>query len=132
MDVMALLHQALEASSKLREMAKKIENAEFKIVLADLHSSLADAKLESGELKMKLAAALDQIAALNAQLQIKEMIAPTYTSEGVYTFSGGSGRFCTACWDDGQHKIRLTAVPEDFRFAGKWSCPRCKSYYSPE
>lgn len=55
MDVMALLHQALEASSKLREMAKKIENAEFKIVLADLHSSLADAKLESGELKMKLA-----------------------------------------------------------------------------
>lgn len=132
MDVMALIQQALDASSKLRELSKKIEDAEFKMLLADLHSALADAKLESGELKMKLAAAQEQVLSLQQQLTQKQQTRPTYTDEGVYSFDGETGRFCTGCWDVHQRKVRLTAVPEDFHFAGKWSCPSCDAHYGGE
>lgn len=132
MDIIALLQQALDTSNKLRDLAKKVGDADFKMLVADLHSELGDAKLESGELKMKLAAAHEQIAHLQTLLKQKSADQPTYTHEGVYSFDGEVGRFCTACWDDGQLRVRLSNVARDFHFAGKWMCPKCEAHYSPE
>jgi len=129
---MALIQQALDASTKLRELAKKVGDAEFKMLLADLHSALADAKLESGELKMKLAATQEQVLSLQQQLAQREQSKPIYTDEGVYSFNGENGRFCTGCWDLNQRKVRLAAIPEDFQFAGKWECPGCNAHYGGE
>ncbi|RON42288.1 hypothetical protein [Pseudomonas brassicacearum] len=130
MDVMALLQQALDASTKLRELSKKIEDADFRMLLADLHSALADAKLESGDLKMKLAAAQERVLDLEQQLADRQAGEPSYTEEGVYSFAGESGRFCTSCWDDGKKRVRLSSMPADFDFAGKWTCPKCKACYA--
>lgn len=132
MDIIALLQQALDASNKLRDLAKKVGDADFKMLVADLHSALGDAKLESGELKIKLAAAQDQIVLLQAQVKQKTAGQPIYTGEGVYSFEGEAGRFCTSCWDVGEHRVRLANVSSDFHFAGKWSCPKCKAYYGAE
>ncbi|MNF44742.1 hypothetical protein D3C84_258590 [compost metagenome] len=123
MDIIALLQQALDASNKLRDLAKKVGDADFKMLVADLHSALGDAKLESGELKMKLAAAQDQIILLQAQIKQKADGKPTYTSEGVYSFDGETGRFCTSCWDVGERRVRLANVPSDFHFAGNGCAP---------
>ncbi|OWJ91100.1 hypothetical protein B6S59_25345 [Pseudomonas sp. A46] len=131
MDVMALIQQALDASTKLRELSKKVGDAEFKMLLADLHSALADAKLESNELKMRLASAQDEVLTLQQLLAQREQSKPTYTDEGLYSFDG-EGRFCTGCWDVHQRKVRLAAVPEDFHFAGKWQCPACNAHYGGE
>ncbi|RMO05532.1 hypothetical protein ALQ48_01957 [Pseudomonas coronafaciens pv. zizaniae] len=79
MDIIALLQQALDASNNLRDLAKKVGDADFKMLVADLHSALGDAKLESGELKMKLAAAQDRIALLQAQINQSATGQPTYT-----------------------------------------------------
>jgi len=132
MDVMSLIQQALDASNKLRELSKKIEDAEFKMLLADLHSALADAKLESGDLKMKLALAQEQVHSLQQELKEKPQARPIYSSEGLYDFEGELGRFCTACWDVRQQKVRVSEVAADFHFAGRWKCPSCNSRYCPE
>ncbi|MCX2691267.1 hypothetical protein OO256_11000, partial [Pseudomonas sp. DCB_CB] len=54
---------------------------------------------------------------------------PTYNSEGVYTFEGEVGRFCTACWDSDERKMRLTDLASEFRFVGQWECPKCHAGY---
>ncbi|MEE1991495.1 hypothetical protein QPL90_08220 [Pseudomonas syringae pv. syringae] len=132
MDIIALLQQALDASNKLRDLAKKVGDADFKMLVADLNSALGDAKLESGDLKMRLAAAHDQIALLETQIKQKATGQPTYTDEGVYSFDGEAGRFCTSCWDASQLRVRLSNVAPDFYFAGRWMCPKCNAHYSPE
>jgi hypothetical protein len=132
MDVVTLIQQALEASTKLRELSKKVGDADFKMVLAELHSALADAKLESVDIKMQLAAAQEQILELQQQLHRKEHDKPQVTAEDTYTFEGETGHFCTACWDVHQRKVRLSVMPVDFQFAGKWRCPSCRSNYGGE
>ncbi|MEX0297141.1 hypothetical protein AAH995_28190 [Pseudomonas putida] len=82
MDLMALIQQALEASGKLRDLSKKVGDADFKMILADLHSALADAKLESGELKMKLALAQEEIVRLKQLIEQRDKGKLTYNSEG--------------------------------------------------
>lgn len=107
-------------------------DADFKMIVADLHSALGDAKLESGELKLKLAAALEQIISLQAQVKQRAAGQPTYTNEGVYSFEGEPGRFCTSCWDVGERRVRLSDVPYDFHFAGRWKCPNCNAHYGAD
>lgn len=99
------------------------------MILADLHSALADAKLESGELKMKLALAQEEIVRLKQLIEQRDKGKPTYNSEGVYTFEGEVGRFCTACWDSDERKMRLTDLASEFRFVGQWECPKCHAGY---
>ncbi|WP_157721302.1 hypothetical protein [Pseudomonas yamanorum] len=113
-------------------LSHKVGDADFKMLVADLHSALGDAKLESGELKMKLAVAQEQIVLLQEQIKQKTIGQPTYTSEGVYSFNGVTGRFCTSCWDVDERRVRLANVPSDFYFAGKWMCPKCNAHYAAE
>lgn len=129
MDVVTLIQQALEASTKLRELSKKVGDADFKMVLAELHSALADAKLESVEIKMRLAAAQEQLLDLQQQLQSKQHDKPQVTAEGTYNFEGETGDFCTGCWDVRHLKVRLSLMPADLHFGGKWRCPSCRANY---
>ncbi|HBO4355079.1 TPA: hypothetical protein L4U31_002837 [Pseudomonas aeruginosa] len=128
-DIVALLQQALDASSKLRELSKKVEDVEFRMLLADLQTALADAKLESVDLKVKLAAAQEQVLALQQQIQSTHDDRPTITDLETYAFYGETGHYCTGCWDIHQRKVRLRTVPADFQFAGKLSCPGCGAHY---
>lgn len=132
MDVVALIQQALEASTKLRELSKKVGDADFKMALVELHSALADAKLESVQIKMQLATAQEQLLALQQLLHSKEHDKPQITAEETYAFDGETGHFCSGCWDVHKRKVRLRSVPEDFHFAGKWSCPSCNAHYGGE
>lgn len=43
MDIIALLQQALDVSNKLRDLAKRVGDADFKMLVADLNSALGDA-----------------------------------------------------------------------------------------
>lgn len=129
MELGTLIQQALEASGKLRELAKTIENADFRMALAELHSALADAKLESVDLKMSLAESRQKVADLEAQLRQKQEGEPEYV-DGLYVFPDKPGRFCTRCWDVDQIQVRVAENPPEFQFAGKWDCPSCKATYA--
>ena len=60
MDVIAALQNSIEIAGKLRALSKKVEDADFKMLVADLFSQLADAKLDAANLKTELADARTQ------------------------------------------------------------------------
>ena len=126
MDVIASIQNAIEVAGKLRALSKKIEDAEFKMLLADLSNDLADAKLEAADLKIALAASLEENESLKKSLNQKSTQIPTL-SEGAYAFEGEEGLFCTACFDTAQKKVRVTPLSGAFRHFGKWRCPVCKA-----
>lgn len=126
MDVIASLQNAIEIAGKLRALSKKIEDAEFKMLLADLSNDLADAKLEAANLKIVLAESLEENESLKKSLNQKSTQIPTL-SEGAYAFEGEEGLFCTACFDTSQKKVRVSPLSGAFRHFGKWRCPACKA-----
>jgi len=60
MDVIAALQNSIEIAGKLRALSKKVEDADFKMLVADLLNKLADAKLDAANLKTELADARTQ------------------------------------------------------------------------
>jgi hypothetical protein len=103
MDIVGNLSAAIALAKRLREISSNIEAAEFKNVLADLTSELADAKLEAAEGSP-----------------------PSGLKWGLYQWNGDQGLFCTACWDARKQKSRVTRVNK----AGvMWMCPVCKATF---
>lgn len=123
-DVVAAIQSAIDIVGKLRALSKKVEDADFKMLLADLSSELADAKLEVANLKVSLAEATESNQKLTEQLTRKTNEAPVF-NDGAYSFAGQDGLFCTACFDTKQQKVRVTPLTGPFRTFGKWKCPSC-------
>lgn len=70
MDVFAAIQSAIEIAGKLRDLSKKVEDADFKMLLVDLSDKLADAKLEVATLKADLAEAkMSLLTDLQGQLE---------------------------------------------------------------
>jgi len=57
MDLVAAIQHSIDIAGKLRALTKKIEDADFTMLVADLSNGLADAKLEVANLKGELAEA---------------------------------------------------------------------------
>ena len=68
-DIISGIANALTISSRLREIAKNIENAEFKSLLADLSLELSDAKLKMADL-------------MSDNAQLKEELTKLKSSDG--------------------------------------------------
>lgn len=126
MDVIASLQSAIEIVGKLRALSKKIEDADFKMLVADLSVELADAKLETANLKIALAEALEENESQKKIINQRSSQAPKL-SDGAYAFDGEDGQFCTACFDTKSLKVRVSPLSGAFRTFGKWSCPSCKA-----
>jgi hypothetical protein len=127
-DVISAIQTAIDIVGKLRNLSKKVEDAEIRMLLADLSNELADAKLEVANLKTTLAQETEKVVQLRSQLSARTEIKPRVRDDA-YEFDGEEGVFCTACYDANDKKIRLKDMPRDFLFAGKWECPVCKSTY---
>lgn len=128
-DVVASVQSAIETLGRLRALAKKIEDAEFSMLLADLSGELADAKLEVADLKTKLAVATEKYEKLEKQISATTDDAPKL-HEGVYQFDGVEGLFCTACFDSLGKKVRVNQMPGTFKDIARWRCPACKATYT--
>ncbi|AEX22256.1 hypothetical protein [Vibrio sp. EJY3] len=61
-DILSSISTALSLTSRLREISKSIEDAEFKNLLADLSLELADAKLKIADLTSENAELREQIS----------------------------------------------------------------------
>jgi hypothetical protein len=123
-DVVAAIQSAIEIVGKLRALSKTVENADFKMLLADLSGDLADAKLEVANLKISLAQCLDENQSLKNKLTTKSSTKPT-PEDGAYSFEDEDGLFCTACFDTKNQKVRVSELSPSFRVFGKWKCPSC-------
>jgi len=127
-DVVMAIQSAIDIAGKLRALSKKIEDAEFKMLLADLSGELADAKLEVANLKMELAKTKEQLQEKTERLNRKETEKPTLC-EGVYQFPDDTGFFCTACYDTKKQRVRVTALSSAFSDLAKWQCPSCRAVF---
>ena len=124
MDVLSTLQHAVEIAGKLRALSKKVEDAEFKMLLADLTSDLADAKLEAANLKGEVARLTDVNRELKAKLEQRDSSKPDL-DKGAYILSGEKGHFCTACFDVRRERVRVTRLSPPFDTFGRWECPSC-------
>ena len=98
-----------------------IEQAEFRALLADLASELADVKLQGAELKERLLRLQEENRLLK---QTKPPVdeKPSGTKWGCYQFGGDEGLYCTACWDSKRRKSLTTRTNSRFR-----ACPVCQA-----
>jgi hypothetical protein len=128
-DVAAAIQTAIEIVGQLRKLSKKVEDAEFKMLLADLSGELADAKLEVADLKMQLAKTKEQLRLQTELLEHQETEKPTLC-EGAYQFPDDPGFFCTACFDTKKQRVRVSVLPGPFSDFGKWQCPSCNAILS--
>jgi hypothetical protein len=123
-DVLSTLQHAIEIAGKLRALSKRVEDADFKMLVADLTGDLADAKLEAANLKGEVARLADENRELKAKLEQRDSSKPDL-NEGAYTFAGEKGHFCTACFDVQKVRVRVTRLSPPFDTFGRWECPSC-------
>ena len=117
-DPVSALTHALSLAKRLRAISKNVSEAEFKNVLADLLSQLADAKVQAAELKNQLAAQAEEIRSLKTAAPAAK-VKPA-VKWGCYQFEGEDGLYCTACYDSRGAKSRTTRLDSNFR-----KCPVC-------
>jgi len=124
MDVVSSVNGAIALVSKLRDIAKKIDQAEMRNLLADLSNELADAKMAVAELKEQVVT-LSEENRLLKEIQLGEREKPVRVKWGCYQFEGDEGLFCTACYDTKGQKIRVAHIQGRFH-----QCPVCKANLS--
>ena len=124
MDVVANISTAIDIVKKLRELNKKVSEADFKMLLADLTSELGDAKLNAANLKIELASSKERVEELERQAAHRSAAEPEL-HDGGYVFEDRTRHYCTGCYDTGGRKILLAAHTGPFVAFGKWHCPSC-------
>lgn len=115
---------ALKAAKDLREIDRSISDAEFKLKIADISTTLADVKLAMVDLQDQLREKDAKIEDLTFALQKRAALVERYGH--FYEAHDGqpTGRpFCPVCVDAGRF-IRI----EHHRGEG-FSCPKCKGQF---
>jgi hypothetical protein len=118
MDVLVGIDRAIVLVKKLREISKKVSEAEFRNVLGDLSNELADAKLKIATLKEQLATQAEEIRHLKNTDKPK----PSGVKWGCYQFEADEGLYCTGCYDSKGLKSLTSRLNTKSR-----QCPVCKA-----
>ena len=119
-DVLAGIDRSIGLVKRLREISKKVSEAEFKNLLADLSNELADAKLKIASLKEQLVTQAEEISELK---RTASNASPKPSVQwDCYKFEGEDGLYCTGCYDSKGLKSRTNRLNTKFRL-----CPVCKA-----
>ncbi|PPU55347.1 hypothetical protein XdyCFBP7245_13870 [Xanthomonas dyei] len=112
----------MQLVSRLREINKNIENAEFSNALADLG-------LELAKLKSELASVVEENTNLKTRLAVKQSTPTLEFKNGAYFKQDGEGPFCSGCYDNSSKTIRLVPVSKTLEDLASHMCPVCQSTY---
>jgi regulator of replication initiation timing len=126
MEIISVVSNALGIASRLKEISKNIQDAEFNNLLADLSLELAD-------LKVRLADVLDENSNLKNELlnykHSQSSSSELQYRDGMYFQLDGSGPFCPGCFDSNKKIIRLRKEDGPFATLCDYTCPVCKEAY---
>lgn len=120
MDVVSSVNSAIAIASRLREVAKNINEAEIRNMLADLALELADVKMALAEQKEHMSSLMEENRVLK-EAHLNEREEPSEFKFGCYKFEGKEGLYCTACYDTKGQRIRVANLH------GIRQCPVCKA-----
>jgi hypothetical protein len=121
------IKSAMDIAKALKDTDLSLEKAETKLQLAELVSTLADAKIQIVEIKEALIDSDREKKALLDKLNLKENL--VYEKPYYWKKDGENkeGPFCQLCYDKDSKLIRL----QDFG-NGEWECKSCKTYFTDE
>jgi hypothetical protein len=120
----AAIAQAMSVASRLNEINKKIGDAEFSNLLADLQLELAEAKAKIADLVVENSDLRGRIAGLEGAAAVADQM----EFDGVvYRKSGDVSAYCPPCWEAKHLQIRLNQLHGDLADLAKYTCPNCKA-----
>lgn len=130
MDVMSGLTavgKALEIVKTLKDLEGQINDANFKLQVAELHSSLADAKIALADAKETIAEKDREIVKLKeVQANKKAVVAYQGFNFGLDENGASIGRpFCPVCEQERGLQVQIMRGT-----AKRDLCPKCKGIYS--
>ena len=99
-----------------------VKDAEFKNLLADLSSELANLKLAAASLKEQIVALQEENALLKKTAQPADE-EPIGRKWGCYQFRGDDGLYCPGCWDSRRKKSSTTRVTSKLRMCSVCQTP---------
>ena len=127
-DVITGIDAAIKTAKKLIEVNEAIENADVKMLIAELSVQLAEAKISIAELLDKNRGLQDEIESLKKK-QDEEL----NFIDGVYFDNNGDGPFCPGCYDGKKQKHRLILVSaSQHRKMGVHRCSVCNKFFTYE
>jgi hypothetical protein len=107
------INAAWQTLSRLRQISKSIEHAEFRGLLADLSVQLSDAKVENAALKEKVASLMDALAKKQNAAKARE---PYKLQWGCAKFEGDDHMlYCVRCYEREGRKHPTSRVDSRFR-----------------
>ena len=124
------IQSAIEIVSRLKNLSKKIEDAEFKMLVADLSGALADAKLEVANLKIELAKAKEMLQEKTTLFERQATDRPTL-SEGAYQFADDTGFFVRRATTQESNEYELRRCRMDLTIWGSGSAPLAAPCLAP-
>jgi hypothetical protein len=123
--VLSSIKAAADIAKLVRESGLTLEQAEYKLKLAELVEKLADAKLQIASIqdvideRDRKIRELEEAAATRGKLSFQ---APYYW---LIEENGRAGPYCRQCYDSTSRLIRLTGFGN-----GYWECKTCKNNYT--
>lgn len=119
------IKSAIDIAKVLKDGADTFDKAEVKLQLAELISSLADAKMQMAEVQELLLESNAEKKDLLNKLNQKEKIIyekPSYFK--INDDNSKDGPYCQNCYDANEKLIRLQGGKNDF-----WKCNQCDNTY---
>lgn len=123
------IKSAIDIAKVLKDGADTLNKAEVKLQLAELISSLADAKMQMAEVQELLLESNKEKKDLLDKLNQKAKVIyekPSYFK--INDDNSKDGPYCQNCYDAKEKLIRLQGGNDDF-----WTCNQCeKNYRGPK
>lgn len=123
---LASIKTAIEITQTMKASELSYTEAEYKLKLADIYNSLADAKMSIAEFKELLISKDEQIKILEEKVKEKENLQYNEKYQIYESMEDSSkilGKYCTRCYDDEKKLIRLDEQENGFM------CKKCKTFY---
>jgi hypothetical protein len=122
--VLGSIKTATEIAKYIKDSDVSLEKAETKLKLAELISTLADAKLEAVGVQEALGEAQQQVRELKKQLETREKVKWDEPAYWLKAEAGLDGPYCQQCYDTTGKLVRLQGDGD-----GYYECRACKSSY---
>ncbi len=125
---LAVIAQAISITKDLKDIDRGIDSAEFKLKIAELSSSLADAKLTLLDAQEELQGYEKEIRQLKDAFAFRGKLVE-YHGLKYESFEDGGPKgnpFCPRCEQNSGRFYRLNEIRKD---GIRWICPECKTDY---
>ena len=127
---LASLKTATEIAQLLRSADKGFIEAEYKLKLADMMSSLADTRIAISELKELLISKDEEITNLNITIKSLEINRSELTHKnGLYYMEGDESPFCPQCIESSGRRFHLQRTTKHELMRGNWKCTNCGNFF---